>query len=168
VSPLRLSWLELHYASGEAIMIERNITESTRHPVSDHDRSLGSIVAEIKGEFQEFFTTRVELAKTEFHEALGALKVALPLSVIAIALFWTGFLLFTVAAVVLVASAFAGHAYAWFVAPIIVGVLWICLGGIAAFFAYNVVRSRGRFPRRTVEVLKADKMWLQTEARSNS
>jgi uncharacterized membrane protein YqjE len=167
-SQLRLSSLELHFASGEVIMIEPDPTETARHRLSDHDRSLGSIVAEIKGEAQDFFNTRVQLVKTEFKEALGAVKVALPLSVIAIALVCTGFLLFTVAAVVLVASAFAGHAYAWFVAPVIVGFLWICLGGVAAFFAYNVIRSRGRFPRRTVEVLKADKMWLQTEARSHS
>lgn len=149
-------------------MIEPDTTETTRRRVSDHGRSLGSIVAEIKGEAQDFFNTRVQMLKAEFHETVGALKLALPLLVIAIALFCTAFLLFTVAAVVLVASAFAGHAYAWFVAPIIVGFLWICLGGIGAFFAYNAIRSRGRFPRRTVEVLKADKIWLQTEVRSHS
>jgi len=150
-------------------MIEPDTTGTTRHhPINDHDRSLGSIIDEIKGEAQDFFNTRVQLVKAEFHDALGAVKVALPLALIAISLFWTGFMLFTVAALVLVAWAFAGHAYAWFVAPVIVGFLWICLGGIAAFFAYNVIRSRGRFPRRTVEVLKADKMWLQAEARSHS
>lgn len=136
--------------------------------MNGHDRSLGSIIAEIKDEVKDFVNTRVQVIRSELQETMTAAKVALPLSFMALALFWTGFLLFTTAAVVLVASAFAGHVYAWFFATVIVGFLWMCFGGIAAFFAYNAFRSRSRFPQRTVEVLKADKVWLQAEARSHS
>jgi uncharacterized membrane protein YqjE len=149
-------------------MIEETYTESSRPRVNGHDRSLGSIIAEIKEELKDFINTRVQMVKAEVQETLGAARVAVPLILVALALFWVAFLLFTMGAVVLVASAFAGHAYAWFFAAIIVGFAWLCFGAVSAFFAYNAFRSRSRFPQRTVEVLKQDKVWLQAEARSHS
>lgn len=138
------------------------------HYHSGSERSLGSIIAEIKDEVKEFVNTRVEMVKAELQETASAAKTAVPLILIALALFATGFLLLTMAAVVLVAFAFAGSALAWFYAAIIVAFVWLCLGASAAFFAYNAFRSHSRFPQRTVQVLKADKAWLQTEARSVS
>ena len=139
-----------------------------RPRANNHDRSLGSIVAEIKMELKEFLNTRFQMIKAELQETISAVKTALPLSLLALGLFSTAFLLLTLAAVALVVSAFAGSPYAWFFAFVIIGVLWLCFGGIATFFAYNALRSKGRFPKRTAEVLKADTLWLQTEARSHS
>lgn len=153
-------------------MIERagevHRTNGGVHYHNGSDRSLGSIVAEIKDELKDFVNTRVEMLKAELQETMSAAKTAVPLTIIALALFTTGFLLLTMAAVVLVAFAFAGSALAWFYAAIIVAFVWFCLGASAAFFAYNAFRSHSRFPQRTVQVLKADKAWLQTEARSVS
>ncbi len=132
------------------------------------ERSLGSIIAEIKDELKDFVNTRVGMIKAELQETMSAAKTAVPLTLIALALFATGFLLLTMAAVVIVAFAFAGSALAWFYAAIIVAFVWLCLGAAAAFFAYNAIRSHSRFPERTVQVLKADKAWLQSEARSVS
>ena len=147
--------------------VPRTNGEAVRHRTGS-ERSLGSIIAEIKEEIKEFVSTRVQMVKAELQETMSAAKTALPLTLIALALFTTGFLLLTMAAVVLVAFAFAGSALAWFYAAIIVAFVWMCLGGAAAFFAYNALRSHSRFPQRTVQVLKADKAWLQTEARSVS
>ena len=61
----------------------------------------------------------------------------------------------------------AGSAYAWFYACAIVGVVWIAFAGVAAFFAYNEFRAKAMFPKHTVEVLKADKVWIESEARTN-
>jgi hypothetical protein len=47
----------------------------------------------------------------------------------------------------------------------IVGVIWIAFAGAAVFFAYNEFRSKAIFPKHTVEVLKADKDWIESEAR---
>lgn len=148
---------EVHRTNGEAV-----------HYHSGSERSLGSIIAEIKDEVKEFVNTRVEMIKAELQETATAAKTAVPLILIALGLFVTGFLLLTMAAVVLVAFAFAGSALAWFYAAIVVAFVWFCLGATAAFFAYNAFRSHSRFPQRTVEVLKADKAWLQTEVRSVS
>lgn len=156
---------ELVYVYGGAAMNERVVT--TLHAsTGNHERSLRSIAAEVLQELKEFVDTRVQMAKAEFQETIRAFKVGLPLVIAALAFLGTGFLLLTVAVVALVTVAFAGSAYQWFFAFIIVGVLWMALGGIAVFYAYNEFRGQGRFPKRTMNVLKADKVWLQSEARS--
>lgn len=143
------------------------MTEShcTTRP-ANHERSLRTVIDEIKEEAKSFVDTRFRIIKAELQESVGAAKVGVPLAVIALGLFAIAALLFTAAAVVLVASAFAGNPYAWFFAFVIVGFLWAIFGGIAGFFA--ATQFRNRFPKRTMEVLKADKVWLQTEARSHS
>lgn len=131
----------------------------------NHDRSLAEIVNEIKDEVKSFVSTRIRMMNSEFHESLGAVKVGLPLAILALGLLAIAALLFTAALVVLVASAFAGNPYAWFFAFVIVGFIWTAGGAIAGYFAFT--QFRGLFPKRTMEVLKADKLWLQTEVRSH-
>ena len=141
--------------------------EETHHR-NGNNRSLGSIILEMKEELRDFINTRVDVVKAELQETSAAARVALPLGAIALVFSCAGFLLLTSAAVVLVAFAFAGHALAWFYATLIVGLVWIALAAACLFFAYNEFRSHSRFPQRTIEVLKADKAWLQTETRSLS
>lgn len=140
------------------------MNEST---TQNRERSLGSLIVEIREELKEFVSTRAQMIKVELEEALAAAKIAVPLTLVALLLIATGFWLFTLAVVALIASALAGNPYAWFLAFLIVAVAWTALGAVAAFFAYSQFRGRGGFPKRTVEVLKADKVWLQTEARSH-
>ena len=129
-------------------------------------RSLGAILADIVEELQQFVNTRIQMVKSELHETLSAVSVAVPLGLLALILGATGFLLVTAAVVFLVASAFAGSAYAWFYAFVMVGVIWTVFAGIAAVFAYNEFRAKAKFPKHTVEVLKADKVWIESEART--
>lgn len=133
----------------------------------NQERTLRNILREIGAGVTEFLDTRVQMAKSEFRETLGAVKTAIPLAVMAAALVVTGLLLLTVALVSLIAGAFAGSPYAWFYGFLIVGVCWVAFGAVTAFFVVNEFRGRGRFPKRTIEVLKADKAWLQHEARGN-
>ena len=134
--------------------------------IDNSARSLGAILADIVEELQEFVNTRIQMVKSELHETISAVSVALPLGLLALILSGTGFFLLTGAVVVVVAAAFAGHAYAWVYAFLIVGIVWIAFAGIAAFFAYNEFRSKAKFPKHTVEVLKADKVWIESEART--
>jgi len=134
--------------------------------VENNGRSLGAIISDIAEELKEFVNTRVQVLKAELHETLDSVRVALPLGLLALVLAITAFFLFTGAVVAIVASAFSSSPYAWFYAFIIVGVVWTAAGGIAAFFAYSEIRSKSTFPKHTVEVLKADKDWLQSEART--
>jgi uncharacterized membrane protein YqjE len=134
--------------------------------IDSNARSMGAILADIVQELQEFVNTRIQMVKSELHETMSAVSVALPLGVLTLILGTTGFLLLTAAVVVIVASAFAGSAYAWFYSFIIVGVIWIAFAGAAAFFAYTEFRAKGKFPKHTVDVLKADKVWIESEART--
>ncbi len=134
--------------------------------VDNNARSLGAILADIVQELQEFVNTRIQMVKSELHETMAAVSVAAPLGFLALILAATGFLLLTGAVVVLVDTAFAGSAYAWLYAFLIVGVVWLAFAGTAAFFAYNEFRAKAKFPKHTVEVLKADKVWIESEART--
>lgn len=131
-------------------------------------RSLSDIVAELREELKQFLDTRLKMLKSELRDGLSAILVAVPLGVVALMFVVTGFLLISAAVVTLVASAFSGNAYAWFYGLIIVGVLWFIIAGISAFFAYNEFRSKPVFPKRTLEVLKADKTWIESEARTTN
>jgi Putative Actinobacterial Holin-X, holin superfamily III len=130
-------------------------------------RTLSAIASEIQEALKQFLNTRMQMMKSEIHESASALRVSLPLVLVAAGLFASALLLFSAAAVALAASAFAGNPYAWFYGFLIVGVAWAALGAVAGFFAYNEFRSKGMFPKRTVAVLKADKDWLESEVRSN-
>jgi uncharacterized membrane protein YqjE len=132
--------------------------------VENHQCSLRELVREILDELKEFAATRLLVMKSELQETMASVKVAVPISLVALVFLFTGFLLLTAASVAIVAHAFAGGSYAWFFALVIIGVVWTSAGAIAAFFAYNEFRSKGRFPK-TVEVIKADRAWLQSEAR---
>jgi uncharacterized membrane protein YqjE len=139
-------------------------TRNYQSETGNHQRGLRDLVREILDELKDFANTRFQVMKFELQETLASVKVAVPLIAVALVLMFTAILVFTAAAVTLVARAFAGSPWAWFLALVIVAVLWMGLGAIAAFFAYNEFRSKGRFPKRTVEVLKADREWLQSEA----
>jgi uncharacterized membrane protein YqjE len=68
----------------------------------------------------------------------------------------------------LVAVAFWNNPYRWFFAFLIVSVVLAITGALTAWMALRGLRAHGLFPKKTVEVLKADKIWLQNEARSAS
>jgi uncharacterized membrane protein YqjE len=138
------------------------------HVVSDNEeRSLRNILREIGAGVTEFLDTRVQMAKSELRETLGALKAAIPLAIVAAALLVLGLLLLTLALVSAIMAAFTGSPFAWFYGFLIVGFCWVAFGAVTAFFVVNQFRGRGRFPKRTIEVLKADKAWLQNEARGH-
>jgi uncharacterized membrane protein YqjE len=121
------------------------------------------LLLEMKGELLEFVTTRVELLRSEIQESVAAAKAAAPMAVIAIVLMATAYLLLTLALVALIAVAFAGNPYAWFFAFLIAGVAWAIFGAMAAYFAVRSLRKFGLFPKKTIEVLKADKVWIDRE-----
>ncbi len=106
----------------------------------------------------DFIHTRVQMFKSELQETLATFKHVMPMAVIALTLLATAYLLLTLAVVSVVAVAFWSNPYHWFFAFLIVGGLWLIAGALTAFLAWNRIKGHG--------VLKADKIWLQHEARS--
>jgi len=135
---------------------------------SSNGWSLAAIISEMRDELKQFVQTRIELLKREIRVNLGVIRATAPLIAVGVLFLTTAYLLLTIALVALIATAFVGSAYAWFYAFLIVGVVWLIIGTIAAFMAVREFRKRGLMPRRTIEVLKADNIWLQQEAKGHS
>ena len=134
--------------------------------VQENGRRVADILAEMRAEFAEFVQTRITMLRTELREKWNTAKVAIPLAAVAALLLGTTFLLFTGALVGLVLAAFPQSIYRWFFACIIVGFFWGILGVAAAYFAKREFEVNSMVPKRTLQVLKADKLWLQREGRN--
>lgn len=132
----------------------------------NNDRSLAAIISEMKEELKEFFQTRLEMLKQEMQEKLGRFKVAAPLAGAAVLLLLTAYLLITVALAAAVTAAFPGSLFRWFFGFGIVGLVWALFGGIAGYFAKRELELKTLAPKRTIEVLKGDKVWLQKEVKN--
>ena len=129
-------------------------------------KNLSTLVSEMKEELKDFVQTRFAMLKTELQEKMKIVKTAAPLGVAAVLLLSTAYLLFTMALVSLVAAFFAASPYRWCFAFLSVAVLWTILGGIAAYLAKRELQANGLMPKRTIEILKGDKIWVQSEVRS--
>jgi len=136
------------------------------HSDISNGRSLAAIITEMKEELKDFVQTRIEMFRTELQEKLKTLKIAAPLAGLGALLLGTAYLLFTMALVGLVVAFFRDNPYRWFFAFAAVAVLWTLLGGIAAYFAKREFELKGLMPRKTIEVLKEDKLWIQAEAKN--
>jgi VIT1/CCC1 family predicted Fe2+/Mn2+ transporter len=129
-------------------------------------RTIAEVVNETKQELKEFAVTRMAMLQSEIREKIEQIKASAPLIVIGALFALTAFLVITAALVSLVYVAFAGSAYAPFLACLIVGVLYAILGGTLLYVGYRGISEKGLMPERTIKVLKDDKVWLQNEART--
>src|SRR5437868_15200023 len=105
--------------------------------------TLAGVVAEIKDETKEFVQTRVQMFKTELREKVASWKSGALLAAVGVLFLGTACLLLTLALVGLVAVAFWGSPYAWFLAFLMVGVFWAIVGGVLAFLASGVCLLEG-------------------------
>ena len=131
------------------------------------ERSVADVLMEIKNELRDFVETRYELFRSELKDGLSTVRSAAPLAIAAAIFFGTAYLLLTLALVAVIAVAFWNNPYHWFFAFLIVGVVWAIIGGVLAFLVLNGLRTRGLFPKKTVEVLKRDKRWIQNEVKGH-
>jgi len=132
----------------------------------DHWHEITGTMNEAKEEFKQFAETRFAMLQSEMKEKMDAVKASAPMIVIGAVLGLTAFFLITGAIVSLVMVAFKGSPYAPFLAFLIVGVVYGLIGGIAAFVGIGKIKENGLVPERTIKVLKADRAWLQNEART--
>ncbi len=135
-------------------------------PINEvNGRSLAGVVAELKDELKEFMHTRMAMLSSELKDKLSAWKVAMPTIIMGLVLLGTCWLLLTGAVVAAIYVAFAGNPFAAAIALAIVGVAYLLGGGIAVTFALRELRESGVMPKRTMRVLKDDKVWITNEAK---
>jgi uncharacterized membrane protein YqjE len=134
--------------------------------IHENGRRVADILAEMRAELVEFVQTRISMLRTEVSEKWKTAKVAIPLVGLAALSLGTAFLLLTGALVGLVVAAFPRNIYRWFFACIIVAFFWGVLGAAAAYFAKREFELKSMVPRRTLEVLKGDKLWIEADVRN--
>ena len=130
------------------------------------EKSIGVILAETKAELKEFFETRLQILQSEIREKVRAWKGSLPLLVIAAAFLLMGWATLTFALIALLQVLFLPSAYSWLWAALIVTVVYMATGAVMGRLGYRALQSVGVTPKRTLEVLKQDQVWIQNEART--
>jgi uncharacterized membrane protein len=134
--------------------------------VNFNGRSLAGVANEVKDELKDFVQTRIAMLKAELGEKVRAIKSAMPMLATGFIVLGTAFLLFTLSLVGLLAVAFQGNPFRWFLSFLIVAVLYSIIGGMAAAFGMKELRAQGMMPKKTIKVLKEDQLWLRQEART--
>ena len=130
-----------------------------------NEKTLATVVAELKQELTDFLQTRGQMFKSEIETKLKVLKLTAPMFVMVAVLLWVGFLLLTGALVVVIALGLGGTVGSFGLSLLIVGACYCVFAAITGFFAYKEFSSEGLAPKRTMRVLKQDQLWLRNEAK---
>ncbi len=129
-------------------------------------KSIAEVIEDLKQDLQDFAATRIGMLRSELHEKLQAWKMALPVLIIGIMLLATAWLVLTGFLISIVAAAFSPAPWSYTVSFLIVGMLYGIIGAAAAYLAWRQLKEKGLKPERTIKVLKEDRIWLQTEAKT--
>jgi hypothetical protein len=124
------------------------------------------VLAETKAELKEFFETRLQILQAEIKDKVRSWKSSLPLLLMAAAFLLMGWAAFTFALIALLQALFLPSAYSWLWAALIVTVVYMAAGAMLGLRGSRAMQSVGVAPKRTLEVLKQDQVWIQNEARS--
>jgi Putative Actinobacterial Holin-X, holin superfamily III len=122
-----------------------------------------SAVSQLVFEIGEFIQTRSDLLKAAIRQQLPSLRIAILLGMTGGILLLAAYLLFTIAIVVLVGSAFPANPYRWFFGFLVVGVFSTGAGAIGVFLTKSELTLRSALPKRTLRVLKGDRKWMMSE-----
>jgi len=137
-----------------------------RSAVTEQSKTVGEVVAELKNELVDFVSTRVAMLRSEMGEKLRMIKMAAPVMLIGLGLLSTAWLLFTGFLVTIIAQVFMPSPWAYSLSFVLVAVLYAIVGGAAAYLGWKQLRATGLKPKRTVQVLEQDRIWLQAEAKT--
>ncbi len=125
------------------------------------EASLGELFKRLTTDTSELIRQEMSLAKVEMREAGATLASDAAKIGIAVGLALTGVLAVGAFAIVGLGDLFNNY---W-LAALIVGVLFLAIGGYLARNAIDDVKRRGLKPERTVETLREDASWVKQEGR---
>jgi VIT1/CCC1 family predicted Fe2+/Mn2+ transporter len=134
--------------------------------INGHAKTVPEAIAELKDELKDFISTRVEMLRSEMSEKLRVVKMAAPALLVGVLLLLTAWLVFTGFLVAIIAQAFAPSPWAYTLSFVLVAVLYAIVGGAAAYTGWRGLRETSVKPERTIRVLEQDRIWLQTEAKT--
>lgn len=122
------------------------------------DRSIGSLFAELAREAANLARTEIELAKAELSEKAGSAAGGVAMLAVGGLIAFAG-LLFLLGSATL---ALARVVEPW-LAALIVGAVVLAIGGILALVGKSRLKPRNLQPERTIETLREDKRWAQSQ-----
>ena len=137
-----------------------------RTVVTEHASTVGEVVSELKQEIKEFVSTRATMLRSEMEEKLRTIKMAAPTLLVGLFVLLTAWFVFTGFLVAIIAQAFMPSPWAYSLSFVIVAALYAIVGGAAAYLGWRQLRATSMKPERTMHVLEQDRIWLQTEAKS--
>jgi hypothetical protein len=131
---------------------------------TNNGKSIADVLHDFKNEFSTFVATRLQMLQEELKQNTTAFKGALPSLIIGILFLVTAWLALTGAIIAAVAIALAGIPWALPIAFGGVAVLYGIIGLILAMMGKRALAKASLKPEKTIRVLQADKVWLETEA----
>ncbi len=134
---------------------------------SGYTKSVAEVLADLKTELLEFFSTRIAMLHSEMEENFQSLKLAAPALIVGLVLLGTAWLLFTGFLVAIIGIAFEPSPWAYVFSMLILAAAYLILGGAMAARAWKRIAEKGITPRRTIYVLQQDKIWIQAETRAH-
>ena len=137
------------------------INQSQNQNPQENMKSVVAAIKELKEDTANFLQTRYQMLLAELKQKLAAVKLALPLFAVAAVFALLSLFVLTGALVFVVGQAIG---IGW--ALLVIGVLYLIIAGACAWIGINELSNAGVAPKRTLEVLKQDQVWLQSEARS--
>jgi uncharacterized membrane protein YqjE len=125
------------------------------------EASLGELFKRLTTDTSELIRQEMSLAKVEMREAGATLASDATKIGVAVGLALTGLLAVGAFAIVGLGDLFNNYS----LAALIVGVLFLAVGGYLGKNAINDVKRRGLKPEKTVETLREDASWVKQEGR---
>jgi uncharacterized membrane protein YqjE len=138
------------------------------HVVTENNRSIGQVVAELKSDAKDFVSTRLQMLSQEMNEKIGVWKIAIPMLAVAAVIALLAFMALTFAFIAFFAGVFNPSPWAWCYGGLIVMAFYFIIAGGMFYLGRRELTQAGLAPTKTIRVLKEDQIWMQHEARSQA
>jgi uncharacterized membrane protein YqjE len=123
---------------------------------------LGSLIRELGQDGATLVRQEINLAKLEFKEAIGRITSGAAGTAIWAGLAFVGGLALTACLIMLIGMALDG---AYWAGALIVGAVFVLLGGLMAWRSVKKIRETDIKPDQTISTLKEGRRWIGREAR---
>lgn len=133
--------------------------------INGHSKTVQEVVIELREELKDFITTRLAMLRGEMNEKLRTVRMVAPMVVIGMVLLLTAWLVFTGFVITIVAHLVPG-AWAYVISFAIVTILYGLVGVATASYGWKRLKATSVKPERTIRVLEQDRIWIQSEART--
>jgi Putative Actinobacterial Holin-X, holin superfamily III len=130
------------------------------------ERSLASVLMEIRDDLKVFMQTRAQLLRAEIGEKMRIWKSSAMFLGLAGIFLLTGWFTSVFALIALLNSWIVSGRYGWFFGGVIMSAVLLGLGALFGLAGYRGIKASGVKPTRTLRVLKQDQEWIQKQTKA--